>query len=277
MNIGCHLSSSGGFTAMAKTAIGIGANTFQFFSRNPRGGSVKAIDPKDIENFLSISTENNFSKIVAHAPYTLNLCSATDHICKFSRDIFADDLKRLENIKGSFYNFHPGSHTGQGTAVGIKKITDAINEILKDNQTTIVLLETMTGKGSEVGGNFEELRMIIDNVRLNDKIGVCLDTCHVFDGGYDIVNNLESTIEEFDKIIGIKKLKAVHLNDSKNTCGSRKDRHEQIGKGNIGLEAFERIINHKYFRDLPFILETPQEDLSGYAREIELLKSVYKN
>ena len=277
MNIGCHLSSSGGFTAMAKTAIGIGANTFQFFSRNPRGGSVKAIDPKDIENFLSISTENNFSKIVAHAPYTLNLCSATDHICKFSRDIFADDLKRLENIKGSFYNFHPGSHTGQGTAVGIKKITDAINEILKDNQTTIVLLETMTGKGSEVGGNFEELRMIIDNVRLNDKIGVCLDTCHVFDGGYDIVNNLESTIEEFDKIIGIKKLKAVHLNDSKNTCGSRKDRHEQIGKGNIGLEAFERIINHKHFRDLPFILETPQEDLSGYAREIELLKSVYKN
>lgn len=277
MNIGCHLSSSGGFTAMAKTAIGIGANTFQFFSRNPRGGSVKAIDPKDIENFLSISTENNFSKIVAHAPYTLNLCSATDHICKFSRDIFADDLKRLENIKGSFYNFHPGSHTGQGTAVGIKKITDAINEILKDNQTTIVLLETMTGKGSEVGGNFEELRMIIDNVRLNDKIGVCLDTCHVFDGGYDIVNNLESTIEEFDKIIGIKKLKAVHLNDSKNICGSRKDRHEQIGKGKIGLEAFESIINHKHFRDLPFILETPQEDLSGYAREIELLKSVYKN
>lgn len=277
MNIGCHLSSGGGFTAMAKTAIKIGANTFQFFSRNPRGGTAKAIDPKDIENFLNIAKENNFSKIIAHAPYTLNLCSSADHICKFSKDIFADDLKRLENIPGSLYNFHPGSHTGQGTEIGIKKITDALNEILTSTQTTTILLETMAGKGSEVGGRFEELRKIIDNIELNDKIGVCLDTCHVFDGGYDIVNNLEGVAEEFDRVIGIKRLKAVHLNDSKNICGSKKDRHEQIGKGNIGLEAFERIINYKYFKDLPFILETPQEDLSGYEREIALLKSIYKN
>lgn len=277
MNIGCHLSSSGGFTAMAKTAIGIGANTFQFFSRNPRGGNAKAIDPDDIENFLRISNENNFSKIVAHAPYTLNLCSATEHICKFSKDIFAEDLKRLENIPGSLYNFHPGSHTGQGTEVGIKKIVDALNEILTPSQTSTVLLETMAGKGSEIGGKFEELRMIIDNIELKSKMGVCLDTCHVFDAGYDIVNNLEGVLEEFDRIIGIERLKAIHINDSKNTCGSRKDRHEQIGKGNIGIEAFERIINHKYLKDLPFILETPQEDLSGYAHEIELLKDIYKN
>lgn len=277
MDIGCHLSSSGGFTAMAKTALDIGANTFQFFSRNPRGGNAKALDPKDIENFLNISRENNFSKIVAHAPYTLNLCSATEHICKFSRDIFAQDIKRLENIPGNLYNFHPGSHTGQGADVGIQKITDALNDILFESQTTTVLLETMAGKGSEVGGKFEELRKIIDNVKLSDKIGVCVDTCHVFDGGYDIVNRLEDVIEEFDKIIGIERLKAIHINDSKNTCGSKKDRHEQIGKGNIGLEAFERIINHKYFKDLPFILETPQEDLAGYAHEIELLKSIYKN
>ncbi len=277
MNIGCHLSSSGGFTAMAKTAIGIGANTFQFFSRNPRGGNAKAIDPDDIENFLRISKENNFSKIVAHAPYTLNLCSATEHICKFSKDIFAEDLIRLENIPGSLYNFHPGSHTGQGIEVGIKKIVDALNEILTPSQTATVLLETMAGKGSEIGGKFEELRTIIDNIELKSKMGVCLDTCHVFDSGYDIVNNLEGVLEKFDKIIGIERLKAIHINDSKNTCGSRKDRHEQIGKGNIGIEAFERIINHKYLKDLPFILETPQEDLSGYAHEIELLKGIYKN
>ncbi len=277
MNIGCHLSSNGGFTAMARTAIGIGANTFQFFSRNPRGGNARAIDPDDIENFLRISKENNFSKIVAHAPYTLNLCSATEHICKFSKDIFSEDLKRLENIPGSLYNFHPGSHTGQGTEVGIKKIVDALNEILTPSQTATVLLETMAGKGSEIGGKFEELRTIIDNIELKSKMGVCLDTCHVFDSGYDIINNLENVIEEFDRVIGIDRLKTIHINDSKNTCGSKKDRHEQIGKGNIGIEAFERIINHKYLKNLPFILETPQEDLSGYAREIELLKGVYKN
>lgn len=277
MNIGCHLSSGGGFTAMAKTAIKLGANTFQFFSRNPRGGKAKAIDPKDIESFLDIAKENNFSKIVAHAPYTLNLCSAAEHICKFSKDIFAEDLERLENIPGSLYNFHPGSHTGQGAEVGIKKITDVLNEVLNATQTTTVLLETMAGKGSEIGGKFEELRAILDNTKLKDKIGVCLDTCHVFDGGYDIVNNLEGVIEEFDKTIGIKKLKAIHINDSKNVCGSRKDRHEQIGKGNIGIKAFKKIINHKYLKDLPFILETPQEDLSGYAHEIAMLKGIYKD
>ncbi len=277
MNIGCHLSSSGGFFAMAKAALGIGANTFQFFSRNPRGGQGKEIDPKDIEKFLRIAKENNFAKIVAHAPYTMNLCSSADHICEFSKNIFAQDIKRLENIPDNFYNFHPGSHTGQGVEIGIQKITDALNEILVPEQTTIILLETMAGKGSEIGGNFEELKKIINNVNLKDKIGVCLDTCHIFDGGYDIVNNLENVVEEFDKIIGIEMLKVIHLNDSKNPCGSKKDRHEKIGKGNIGLEAFERIINHKYFKDLPFILETPQEDLSGYANEISMLKKMSKN
>lgn len=277
MNIGCHLSSSGGFFAMAKAAVSIGANTFQFFSRNPRGGRGKEIDPKDIENFLHITKENNFAKVVAHAPYTMNLCSSADHICEFSKNIFAEDLEKLENIPGNFYNFHPGSHTGQGVEIGIQKITDALNEILKVNQSTTVLLETMAGKGSEVGGNFEELKKIIDNIELKDKIGVCLDTCHIFDGGYDIVNNLEGVLEEIDKIIGIEKLKAIHLNDSKNPCGSKKDRHEKIGKGNIGLKAFERIINHKYLSGLPFILETPQEDLKGYADEISVLKRMSKS
>lgn len=277
MNIGCHLSSSGGFFAMAKAAVSVGANTFQFFSRNPRGGRGKEIDPKDIENFLHITKENNFAKIVAHAPYTMNLCSSADHICEFSKNIFAEDLEKLENIPGNFYNFHPGSHTGQGAEIGIQKITDALNEILKVNQSTTVLLETMAGKGSEVGGNFEELKKIIDNIKLKDKIGVCLDTCHIFDGGYDIVNNLEGVLEEFDKIIGIEKLKAIHLNDSKNPCGSKKDRHEKIGKGNIGLKAFERIINHKHLSCLPFILETPQEDLRGYSDEISVLKRMSKS
>lgn len=277
MNIGCHLSSSGGFFAMAKAAVSIGANTFQFFSRNPRGGRGKEIDLKDIENFLHITKENNFAKIVAHAPYTMNLCSSANHICEFSKNIFAEDLEKLENIPGNFYNFHPGSHTGQGAEIGIRKISDALNEILKVNQSTTVLLETMAGKGSEVGGNFNELKKIIDNIKLKDKIGVCLDTCHIFDGGYDIVNNLEGVLEEFDKIIGIEKLKAIHLNDSKNPCGSKKDRHEKIGKGNIGLKAFERIINHKHLSCLPFILETPQEDLRGYADEISVLKRMSKS
>lgn len=277
MNIGCHLSSSGGFFAMAKAAVSIGANTFQFFSRNPRGGRGKEIDSKDIENFLHITKENNFAKVVAHAPYTMNLCSSADHICEFSKNIFAEDLEKLENIPGNFYNFHPGSHTGQGVEIGIQKITDALNEILKVNQSTTVLLETMAGKGSEVGGNFNELKKIIDNIKLKDKIGVCLDTCHIFDSGYDIVNNLEGVLEEFDKIIGIEKLKAIHLNDSKNPCGSKKDRHEKIGKGNIGLKAFERIINHKHLSCLPFILETPQEDLKGYANEISVLKRMSKS
>ncbi len=275
LNIGCHLSSSGGFAAMAKTAISIGANTFQYFSRNPRGGNAKAISMEDVKEYLKISKENNFSKIVAHAPYTMNLCSSNEHIRTFSVNMLKDDLIRMENIPGNYYNFHPGSHTGQGDSVGISQISDALNALLTQEQTTVVLLETMAGKGSEIGGKFQQLRDIRDKIEYKEKVGVCLDTCHVFDGGYDIVGNLENCLEEFDKIIGIENLKAIHLNDSKNPCGSHKDRHEQIGKGNIGPEAFERIINNKYLRDLPFILETPQENIDGYAQEIKLLKGLY--
>ncbi len=257
---------------MAETALSIGANTFQYFTRNPRGGSAKKPDKKDIEEFLKIFKEKNFAPIVAHAPYTMNLCSKAEHIRDFSKNIFEDDLKRTELIPGSFYNFHPGSHTGQGIEAGIIQISETLNKVLDVNQKTTVLLETMAGKGSEIGGHFEELRLITDNVELKEKIGVCLDTCHVFDGGYDIVNNLEGVLEEFDKIVGIKKLRAVHINDSKNILSSKKDRHERIGHGNIGLEALIRIINHPYLKNLPFILETPQESLEGYKEEIALLK-----
>lgn len=276
INIGCHLSSAGGYTSMANRAIEIGANTFQYFTRNPRGGVAKEISKEDIDSFLKLSIQNNFSKIIAHAPYTLNLCSAKESIRNFSKNILTDDISRVESVPNSLYNLHPGSHTGQGAEVGISQIAKALNEVIKPNQTTTVLLETMAGKGSEIGGTFEELKQIIDRVDLPDKIGVCFDTCHVFDAGYDIVNNLEGILEQFDKIIGIEMIKAVHLNDSKNICGSKKDRHEKIGLGNIGIDAISSIVNHPYLKNLPFILETPHEDLQGYAEEIKLIKSKTK-
>lgn len=273
--IGCHLSVSNGFLAMGKDALSIGANTFQFFTRNPRGGSAKAIDEKDIAALLELAKQNHFAVLLAHAPYTLNVCAAEESIRKFSCNTLADDLLRMEYLPGNFYNFHPGSHIQQGVEIGINYIAEALNDIVRPEQTTTVLLETMAGKGSEIGRTFEELRMIIDKVNLKDKVGVCLDTCHVYDAGYDIVNNLEGVLEEFDKIIGLNRLHAIHLNDSKNPFRSHKDRHETIGNGSIGLKTFETIINHPKLRHLPFYLETPNES-PGYAKEIALLKSLYK-
>lgn len=272
--IGCHLSASKGYTHMIKEALSIGANTFQFFTRNPRGGSVKALDEKDIKKFLEIAQENDFSVILAHAPYTLNGCSADEKIRGFALNVMKDDIARLEHTPGALYNFHPGSHVGQGTERGIELICEMLDSSLFPEMKTTVLLETMAGKGSEVGRNFEEIKEIIDRTSLSEKLGVCLDTCHVYDAGYDIVNNLDGVLEEFDKIIGIDRLKAIHINDSKNPFESHKDRHEKIGDGSIGIEAFERIINHKKLRELPFYLETPNE-LDGYAREIEILKKLY--
>ena len=275
LNIGCHLSSSLGYESMAKTAISIGANTFQYFTRNPRGGAAKAINDKDIESYLKLANENNFAKVIAHAPYTMNLCSAAENIRKFSKNMLKDDILRTELISESYYNFHPGSHTGQGTDVGISLICEALNETLQKNQKTIVLLETMAGKGSEIGGKFEEIAKIRECVELKEKVGVCLDTCHIFDGGYDIVGNLDVVLEEFDKVIGIENLKAVHINDSKNSIGSHKDRHEKIGKGHIGIDAIENIINNRYLKNLPFILETPHDSIEGYAQEIKMLRNLY--
>lgn len=272
--IGCHLSASKGFLAMGKEAVKVGANTFQFFTRNPRGGAAKAIDEKDVEAYLKFAKENGIGTIVAHAPYTLNACAATPDIRKFAKETMADDLRRMEYIPGNVYNFHPGSHVKQGVDVGIEYIAEMLNEILTKDMTTTVLLETMAGKGSEVGRTFEELRMIIDKVELNEKLGVCLDTCHVFDGGYDIVNDLDGVIKNFDDVIGLERLKAIHLNDSKNVIGSHKDRHEKIGEGNIGSEALINVINHPAFANLPINLETPNE-LDGYAKEIEFLKAHY--
>ena len=276
LTIGAHLSASKGYTAMLKQAVEIGANTFQFFTRNPRGGSAKAIDEKDIDTFLKLMKEENFPVILAHAPYTLNCCSAKPETREFAVNTFADDLKRMEYTPNQLYNFHPGSHVGQGTEIGVELIADALNSVLFENMTTTVLLETMAGKGSEVGGCFEELREIIDRVELSDRLGVCLDTCHVNDGGYDIVNDLDRVLDDFDRIVGLDRLKAIHLNDSKNPLGAHKDRHEKIGEGYIGTDAFERIINHPVLKNLPFYLETPNE-LDGYAREIALLKSLYKD
>ena len=276
LKIGCHLSSSKGYTHMAKEAVSIGANTFQFFTRNPRGGSVKAIDEKDIASFLEFSKENGIEIILAHSPYTLNGCSADEKIRNFALSVMQDDINRLEHTPGSLYNFHPGSHVGQGADRGIELICEMLNKSLFPEMTTTVLLETMSGKGSEVGRSFEELKRIIDGTECSDKLGVCLDTCHVYDAGYDIVENLDGVLEEFDKIIGIDRLKAIHINDSKNPFESHKDRHEKIGDGFIGCEAFERIINHKLLRNLPFYLETPNE-LDGYAKEIALLKSLYND
>ena len=273
--IGCHLSASKGFLAMGKTAVSIGANTFQFFTRNPRGGAAKELDTKDISAFLDYSRDNGIDVILAHAPYTLNVCSADAGIREFAKNTFIDDIKRMEAVPGNLYNFHPGSHVGQGAEAGIEMIANTLNEIIYPEMTTTILLETMSGKGSEVGRSFEEIKDIIDRVELSDKLGVCLDTCHVYDAGYDVVNDLDGVLEAFDKVIGIDKLRAIHINDSKNPFASHKDRHEVIGGGSIGEEAFARIINHPELRELPFYLETPNE-LDGYAKEIELLKSLRK-
>ncbi len=275
LTIGCHLSSSKGFLAMGKTASSIGANTFAFFTRNPRGGSAKAIDPEDAAELKAWMEAESFGTLVAHAPYTLNCCSDKPHARQFAREAMADDLRRMEFTPHSYYNFHPGSHVKQGAEAGIAMIAGVLNEVLEPEQTTTVLLETMAGKGTEVGRSFEELAAIIDRVELSDHMGVCLDTCHVHDAGYDIVNDLDGVLEEFDRVLGIDRLRAVHINDSKNPCGAHKDRHEIIGEGYIGIEAFERIVNHPALRDLPFILETPNE-LPGYAREIELLRGLQR-
>ncbi len=276
LTIGAHLSASKGYTAMLKQAQEIGANTFQFFTRNPRGGSAKAIDQKDVDTFLELMKSENFPVILAHAPYTLNCCSAKPETREFALNTFADDLMRMEYTPGQLYNFHPGSHVGQGEEIGIEQIAEILNKVLFPEMTTTVLLETMAGKGTEIGRNFEELRSIIDRVELSDKMGVCLDTCHIHDGGYDIVNDLDGVLEAFDKVIGLDRLKAIHLNDSKNPLAAHKDRHEKIGEGYIGLDAFERIINHPSLKNLPFFLETPN-DLDGYAKEIEILRNLYKD
>ena len=273
LRIGCHLSSSKGFFHMGKEAVKIGANTFQFFTRNPRGSRAKEIDPEDVRKFLEYAQEHDICQILAHAPYTLNPCSKDAKTREFAWMTMEDDLKRMEYVPGNCYNFHPGSHVKQGVEIGIDYITQMLNEVLKPEQTTKVLLETMAGKGSEIGRSFEELRAIIDRVELNDHLGVCLDTCHVYDAGYDIVNDLDGVLKQFDEIIGIDRLYAIHINDSKNPFESHKDRHEKIGEGSIGTEAFERIINHPMLADKPFFLETPNE-LDGYAKEIALLKSL---
>lgn len=275
LKIGCHLSSSKGYEAMAKEAEKIHANTFQFFTRNPRGGKAKEIKQGDVDAFLERAEKQGIDKILAHAPYTLNACSADESIREFAVNTMRDDLKRMEYTPGNCYNFHPGSHVKQGVETGISYIADMLNEILLPQQTTTVLLETMAGKGSEVGRSFEELREIIDRVELKEKMGVCLDTCHVFDGGYDIAGDLDGVLTKFDKIIGLDRLKAVHLNDSMYGLGSHKDRHAKIGEGKLGLEAIARIINHPALRELPFYLETPN-DLEGYGREISLLRNSYK-
>ena len=275
LNIGCHLSTTKGFENMGKEALEIGANTFQFFTRNPRGGKAKDIDINDMEGLLNIVKENNFTTILAHAPYTLNACSADERTREFAREMMEDDLRRMEFMPNNLYNFHPGSHVKQGVEVGISYIVELLNNVLREEQTTTVLLETMAGKGSEVGRTFEEIAEIISRVELKDKMGVCLDTCHIYDAGYDIVNNLDGVLEEFDRIIGLDRLKAIHLNDSKNPFKSHKDRHEKIGEGFLGLEAITNIINHPKLKHLPFFLETPNE-LDGYAKEIELLRSRYQ-
>ena len=274
LNIGCHVSSSFGYVKMLEDTIYIGGNTFQWFTRNPRGGAAKELDMDDLNKFLKLRDENGFGLILAHAPYTLNAASDKEETRDFAREVFKYDLDILEKIPGSMYNFHPGSHKGQGIDKGIDLISEILNEIMSENQKTIILLETMAGKGTEIGSSFNEIRKIIDNVKYKDKIGVCLDTCHVHDAGYDIVNNLDGVLKEFDEVIGLNYLKAIHLNDSMNCLGSHKDRHEKIGKGYIGLDAIKEIINHPSLKHLPFFLETPNE-LDGYKDEISLLKSIY--
>ncbi len=273
--IGSHISASKGYEAMGKQALKLGANTFAFFTRNPRGGKAKAIDEADVARFLALSKEHSFGKLVAHAPYTMNACAAKEDVRRFAKETMADDLMRMEYTPGNYYNFHPGSHVGQGAEAGIDLIASLLNEVLRPDQTTTVLLETMAGKGSEVGRNFEELKEIIDRVELKEKMGVCLDTCHVWDAGYDIVNHLDSVVEEFDAVIGLDRLKAIHMNDSMNPLSAHKDRHEKIGKGQIGLSAMEQIIRHPKLQERPIILETPNDD-EGWAEEIALLKGLYE-
>ena len=272
--IGNHTSSSKGYAAMGRQIVKNGGNTFAFFTRNPRGGNAKAIDPADVAKFQEIAREHEFGKIVAHAPYTLNACAAKENLRDFARNTFSDDLKRMEATPGNYYNFHPGSHVGQGIEVGIQKIAEVLNAVLTEEQTTTVLLETMAGKGSEVGSHFQELRAIMDLVEKRDKLGICLDTCHVWDGGYDIVNDLDGVLTEFDRIIGLDHLKAIHLNDSLNPLGSHKDRHARIGEGQMGLDALVRVIRHPALEGKPFILETPNDD-EGWTREIALLRERY--
>lgn len=275
LKIGCHLSSSKGYLAMGKEAVKIGANTFQFFTRNPRGGKAKPLDLEDMAAYREFAQNHGLFPILAHAPYTLNACAADEGLRTFARETMADDLARLENLPGTMYNFHPGSHVKQGVETGIQLIAQHLNAILTPELHTVVLLETMAGKGSEVGRTFEELQAILEQVELSDKLGVCLDTCHVSDGGYDIVDNLDGVLEEFDRIIGLPRLKAIHLNDSMNPLGSHKDRHQKLGEGTLGMDALERIVNHPLLRELPFYLETPN-DLEGYAKEIAMMKAVYK-
>ena len=273
LHIGCHLSSTQGYYAMGQTALELGADTFQFFTRNPRGGKAKELDPEDAERLMELGREHKFAKIIAHAPYTLNPCSQTPKTREFAALVMADDLRRLEYTPGQYYNFHPGSHTGQGVEAGTALICALLNRLLTKEQTTTVLLETMAGKGSEIGRSFEELKAIWDGVVLKDKLGICLDTCHVSDAGYDIINNLDGVLEEFDRIIGLDKLKAVHLNDSLNPPGSHKDRHACLGQGCIGLEALGKVVRHPALRELPFVLETPNE-LPGYQKEIALMRQL---
>lgn len=275
LHIGCHLSSSSGFLAMGQTALSIGADTFQFFTRNPRGGAAKPFDKADALKLVELLEANQFAPIFAHAPYTLNACAADEGLRQYAEDVMADDIFRMDHFPGAMYNFHPGSHVKQGAEVGIEFISAMLNRLLKPSQKTTVLLETMAGKGSEVGRTFEELKAILDRVELSSKMGVCMDTCHVFDGGYDIVDHLDDVLELFDRVIGLDKLKAIHLNDSKNPMGSHKDRHEVIGGGFIGLEALTRVVNHPSLKNLPFYLETPNE-LPGYAAEIALMRSRFQ-
>ena len=272
MLIGCHLSAADGFRGLARDAIAVGANVFQFFTRNPRGGAAKPIDPEDVADFLATARKERFGPILAHAPYTLNACSAKEDTRRFAREVFADDLARMEHVPGNLYNFHPGSHVGQGVETGIAQIAGILDEVLRPEQSTTVLLETMSGKGSEVGGRFEEIRAILDRAALGARMGVCLDTCHVWDAGYDVAGDLDGVLREFDRVVGLDRLRAIHLNDSRNPLGARKDRHARIGEGCIGLEALVRVVNHPLLRDLPFYLETPQDELSGWRDEIALLR-----
>lgn len=273
--IGSHISAAKGYAAMGKQALKLGANTFAFFTRNPRGGKAKEIDQTDVDKFLQIAEEHAFGRLVAHAPYTMNACAAKEEIRSFAKEMMEDDLKRMEYTPGNYYNFHPGSHVGQGSDAGIAMIADLLNEVLQPEQSTTVLLETMAGKGSEVGCKFEELAAILERVTLKDKMGVCLDTCHVWDAGYDIVNDLDGVLDRFDHVIGLEYLKAIHMNDSMNPLGSHKDRHEKIGKGQIGSEAMRRIINHPKLQGLPVILETPNDD-AGWTEEIAFLRSQHE-
>ncbi len=273
LHIGCHLSSADGFLAMGREALRLGADTFQFFTRNPRGSRAKAVVPEDAAALRALLRAHNFAPLIAHAPYTLNPCSAREDLRRFARETMADDLRRMEYLPGQFYNFHPGSHTGQGTEAGIAEIAELLNALLREGQSTVVLLETMSGKGTEVGGRFEELREILDRVALPDRMGVCLDTCHVSDAGYDLIGDLDGVLTEFDKTVGLRRLRAVHLNDSKNEPGSRKDRHARIGEGCIGEAALARVVRHPALRGLPFCLETPN-DAAGYAAEIARMRAL---